>query len=162
MPHLQVALHLGIQVDSGISNFSKRRLIFGVEPSPTPMIPICLDSIKVISAFSRKVFAIRAAAIQPAVPPPTTKIFIIAILLPYYFSVRVKSSTVAKKNRGTVEVPRLNCRTQSVLSSESTHCGLGHVLINKVFRRTIFIHGVPIGCPSTFTGFRLTEPCQSF
>src|ERR1700733_11788060 len=49
---------------------SKNALSCGVEPSPTPMIPISGLSITVTCAVPGQRCANRLAAIQPAVPPP--------------------------------------------------------------------------------------------
>ncbi len=71
MPFLYVALHSGIHSDSGIPNCSKKSLNLGVEPSPTPIMPISGDSIRVILIpLLAHRLAIKQAAIQPAVPPP--------------------------------------------------------------------------------------------
>jgi hypothetical protein len=65
-------LQRGIHSDSSIPRISKNPASCGVEPSPTPTMPISGDSSTLIStARPCQRFHIRLAAIQPAVPPPT-------------------------------------------------------------------------------------------
>ena len=67
-----MALQRGIHSDSRTPSVSKNSFSCGVEPSPTPTMPISGDSSTATdSAAPQRRFS-RLAAIQPAVPPPTT------------------------------------------------------------------------------------------
>src|SRR6185503_18165165 len=72
MPSLYVARVLRMKSDSSMPSSALNERIGGIVASPTPIVPISGDSITVIRAglfFSTR--ASNAAAIQPAVPPPT-------------------------------------------------------------------------------------------
>jgi hypothetical protein len=79
MPSLNVALvRWTNSFSSSPSNWLNCR-IGGMVASPTPTVPIASDSTSAISTWrDSKVRASAAAAIQPAVPPPTIAIFRIA------------------------------------------------------------------------------------
>ena len=76
MPHLYVALQAGIHSDSGMSSFRNISRMKGVVPSPTPIVPIDADSIRLtVVPPSPQQRCNQLAVNQPAVPPPTTRMF---------------------------------------------------------------------------------------
>src|SRR5689334_14543902 len=72
MPSLNVAWVFAMRSDSSMPIRLLKKRMCGSVASPTPTMPISLDSTRRSRAWSgRNVAAKAAAVIQPAVPPPT-------------------------------------------------------------------------------------------
>src|SRR5690348_6414040 len=71
MPSLKVPLTVRTNSASSICSNWLNRFRCGTVASPTPTVPICSDSISRIDSLPGNTRASAAAAIQPAVPPPT-------------------------------------------------------------------------------------------
>src|SRR5690348_7675069 len=71
MPSLKVPLTVRTNSVSSICSNWLNAFRCGTVASPTPTVPICSDSINRIDSLPGNTRASAAAAIQPAVPPPT-------------------------------------------------------------------------------------------
>src|SRR5471032_1710672 len=71
MPSLKVAWVSAMNSCSLISSRLWKFISVGIVASPTPTVPISSDSISLMSSRFPSTLAMPAAAIQPAVPPPT-------------------------------------------------------------------------------------------
>src|SRR2546423_1467705 len=73
MPSLKVPRTSRMNSTSSISSTLLKSFRCGTVASPTPMVPISSDSMRRMAQFGPSTLARAAAAIQPAVPPPTMR-----------------------------------------------------------------------------------------